>query len=64
MFVTPTLWEGSITLPVVPASGLDRRRRLVIAEYEEYLVDDEDNAYDRFIKTKGRRLVFIEYVEL
>jgi hypothetical protein len=64
VFVTPTLWEGSVTLPALPASGIDRRRRLVIAEYEEYLVDDEDNAYDRFIKSKGRRLVFIEYVEL
>jgi hypothetical protein len=64
VFITPTLWEGSVTLPAVPASGIDRRRRLVIAEYEEYIVDDEDDAYDRFIKTKGRRLVFIEYVEL
>ena len=31
---------------------------------EEYIVDDRDNAYDRFIKSKGRRLVFMEYVEL
>jgi hypothetical protein len=64
VFVTPTLWKGSVTLPTVPASGIDRRYRLAIAEYEEYIVDDEDDAYDRFIKTKGRRLVFIEYVEL
>jgi hypothetical protein len=69
VFIMPTLWQGSVTLPVVPASGADRRYRLAIAEYEEYLVDDDarnpdENAYDRFLKSKDRRLVFIEYVEL
>jgi hypothetical protein len=69
VFVTPTLWDGSVTLPTLPANEIDRRYRLVIAEYEEYLVDDDrddpkENAYDQFLKTKDRRLVFIEHVEL
>ena len=65
IFVTPTLWDGSVTLPEAPAQGT--RYRLAIAEYEEYLVDnpgDPEKAYDLFLKTKGRRLVFIEHVEL
>jgi len=61
---SPVLWDGSVTLPTLPASGIDRRYRLAIAEYEEYLVDDADDAYDKWLKTKGRRLVFMEYVEL
>jgi hypothetical protein len=39
------------------------RYRLAIAEYEEYLVDD-DRPYDSVPTKKDRRLVFIEYVEL
>jgi hypothetical protein len=35
---------------------------LVIAEYEEYLVDD-DQPYDGIPTEKGRRLVFVEHVE-
>jgi hypothetical protein len=62
VFITPRLWDGTVTLP--GAAPKDTRYRLAIAEYEEYIVDDRDNAYDRFIKTKGRRLVFMEYVEL
>lgn len=62
VFFSPTLWEGTVTLPAL--TGADTRYRLAIAEYEEYLVDDADDAYDRFLKTKDRRLVFIEYVEL
>jgi hypothetical protein len=54
-----TLWEGTVTLPEAPA---DARHRLVIAEYEEYLVDD-DQPYDGIPTKKGRRLVFVEHVE-
>ncbi len=64
VFVTPTLWSGSVTLPIVPASGIQRRHRLTIAEYEEYLVDHPDDAYDPNLKAKGRRMVFVEHVEL
>ncbi|MDQ3776128.1 MAG: hypothetical protein M3461_18145 [Pseudomonadota bacterium] len=56
-----TLWEGDVALPESPAGGA--RHRLVIAEYEEYLVDD-DRPYDKTPTRKGRRLVFIEHVEL
>ena len=64
VFAAPTLWKGSVTLPaLVPIDGVERRHRLAIAEYEEYLVDDED-PYDQPVKAKGRRMVFIEYVEL
>jgi len=62
VFVTPRLWDGTVTLPGDAQPG--SRYRLAIAEYEEYIVDDRDNAYDRFIKTKSRRLVFMEYVDL
>jgi hypothetical protein len=58
VFVTPTLWDGAVTLPDSPA-----RYRLVIAEYEEYLVDDA-MPYDRIPTKKDRRIVFVEHVEL
>ncbi|MDD5718845.1 MAG: hypothetical protein PHQ53_04080 [Candidatus Krumholzibacteria bacterium] len=61
IFVTPTLWEGTVTLPQAP--GGTARYRLAIAEYEEYLVDDA-MPYDRIPTKKDRRLVFIEHVEL
>ena len=54
-----TLWEGDVTLPDVPGA----RHRLVVAEYEEYLVDDA-HPYDKTPTRKGRRLVFVEHVEL
>jgi hypothetical protein len=54
-----TLWDGDVTLPV----GSGARQRLVIAEYEEYLVDDA-HPYDKTPTRKGRRLVFVEHVEL
>jgi hypothetical protein len=44
----------------VPAAT---RHRLVIAEYEEYLVDD-DRPYDPVPTKKDRRLVYVEHVEL
>jgi hypothetical protein len=55
-----TLWEGDITLPE-PQGGATRHR-LVIAEYEEYLVDD-DRPYDNIPTRARRRLVFVEHVE-
>jgi len=61
IFVAPSLWDGSVTLP--EQVGQATRYRLVIAEYEEYLVDDE-KPYDAIPTKKDRRLVFIEYVEL
>jgi len=39
------------------------RHRLVIAEYEEYLIDD-NRPYDRTPTRKARRLVFVDHVEL
>ena len=36
---------------------------LVMAEYEEYLVDD-DQAYDQVPTKKERRMVFVEHIEL
>jgi len=59
--VTPTLWEGAVTLPEPPGPGT--RFRLVVAEYEEYLVDDAA-PYDRVPTAMDRRLVFVEHVEL
>lgn len=61
LFVSPVLWKGSVTLPKPP--GGDTRFRLVIAEYEEYLVDDA-KPYDPYPKKKDRRLVFVEHVAL
>ena len=54
-----TLWEGDVTLPALDGA----RHRIVVAEFEEYLVDD-DRPYDRTPTEKGRRLVFVEHVEL
>jgi hypothetical protein len=59
--ITPTLWEGSVTLSQAP--DRDTRYRLAIAEYEEYLVDDA-RPYDNIPTKKDRRLVFIEHVNL
>jgi hypothetical protein len=53
-----TLWEGDVGLP-----DDGSRYRLVVAEYEEYLVDDT-RPYDTTPTQKGRRIVFIEHVEL
>ena len=56
-----TLWEGDVILPAsVPTDG---RYRLVIAEYEEYLVDDT-HANDAVPTKSGRRLVFVDHLEL
>ena len=61
VIVTPTLWSGSVTLPDVP--GEAKRYRLVIAEYEEYLIDDA-TPYDPIPTKKDRRVVFIKHVEI
>jgi len=57
----PTLWEGTVALPE-PRSP-KTRYRLVVAEYEEHLVDDA-MPYDRIPTEKDRRMVFVEHVEL
>ncbi|MDK2744428.1 MAG: hypothetical protein NDI90_16120 [Nitrospira sp. BO4] len=54
-----TLWEGDIVFPEFPTGD---RHRLVIAEYEEYLIDD-DHPYDKTPTRKGHRLVFVEHIE-
>ncbi len=61
LFYVVPLWAGEVTLPAPPEDG--ERYRLVIAEYEEYLVDD-DRPYDPVPEAKDRRLVFVEHVEL
>jgi hypothetical protein len=61
VFITPPLWQGQVTLPEDPGQGT--RYRLVIAEFEEYLVDDS-TPYDPPVSEKGRRLVFVEHVAL
>jgi hypothetical protein len=54
-----TLWEGDVALPDADAP----RYRVVVTEYEEYLVDDS-RPYDKTPTQKGRRIVFVENVEL
>ncbi len=54
-----TLWEGDVTLP----AGDGHRRRLVVAEFEEYLVDSAD-PYGQVPTKKDRRMVYVEHVEL
>ena len=56
LFVAPTLWDGRINLPRVE-TGV--KLRIVVAEYEEYAVDDAGPRTGM-----GRRLVFVEHVEL
>jgi hypothetical protein len=55
------LWEGDVSLPARRPE--DARYRLVVAEYEEYLVDDS-RPYYKVPTKKDRRLVFVEHVEL
>lgn len=59
--VMPSLWDGVVTVP--PGLPEGTRLRLVVAEYEEYLVDDA-NTYDEVPTAKGRRLVYVEHIEL
>jgi len=59
--IVPSLWNGVVTVP--PGLPAGTRLRLVVAEYEEYLVDDA-NAYDKVPTAKGQRLVYVEHIEL
>ena len=61
VYINPPLWHGTVTLPEAVTG--DKRFRLVIAEYEEYLVDGDD-PYETLPWKKDRRLVFVEHVEL
>jgi hypothetical protein len=51
------LWYGQVT---VPEASDARQHRLVVAEYEEYLVDGA-KPYDPPPTRKGRRMVFVEH---
>lgn len=57
-FKPKPLWEGSINSPED-----NNRYRIVIAEYEEYPVDGA-MPHDIIPTTIGRRLVFVEHIEL
>jgi hypothetical protein len=59
LLTAPTLWRGKVLLPATD----EEQRRIVVAEYEEYLIDD-DAPYDGFVTKKGRRLVFVEHIVL
>ena len=52
------LWSGQVTVPEI-TNGLGPCR-LVVAEYEEYIVDD-DMPYQPPPKRKDRRMVFVEH---
>lgn len=54
--VAPTLWDGRIDLSRVE-TGV--KLRIVVAEYEEYAIDDVAPRTGM-----GRRLVFVEHVQL
>jgi hypothetical protein len=56
-----TLWQGTVTLP--EAGPTKTQYRLVISEYEEYLVDDQ-YPYDNLPTKKDKRLVFVEHIYL
>ena len=60
-FAVAPIWEHDVTVP--DTVGETGRYRLVIAEYEEYLVDD-DLPYDNVPEKKDRRLVFVEHIQL
>lgn len=61
VLITPTLWNGSVGLP--ENAPRETRFRVAIAEYEEHITDGS-NPYFKVPTDKGRRLVFIEYVEI
>ncbi len=60
LITAPSLWEGEVILPT--RSG-DQRYRLVIAEYEEYVVDGSDPHHPT-PSAQDRRLVFVEHIDL
>jgi hypothetical protein len=57
--IPDTLWEGDVKLP--PEDG--HRHRLVVAEFEEYLIDGAA-PYGKVPTEKGRRIVYVEHIEL
>lgn len=65
--LAPPLWEGTVTLPEAHDGT---RLRVAVAEYEEYPIDGEaepDDRLDHHSATRtrtGRRLVFVEYIEV
>jgi hypothetical protein len=58
---TEVLWSGQVTIPEATTSAWPYR--LVVAEYEEYMVDD-DTPYQPPSTRKDRRLVFVEHHRL
>ena len=60
-FAVAPIWEHDVTVP--DTVGETGRYRLVIAEYEEYLVDD-DLPYEIVPEKKDCRLVFVEHIQL
>ncbi|HEX8917491.1 MAG TPA: hypothetical protein VF898_03230, partial [Chloroflexota bacterium] len=58
---TEVLWSGQVTVPEATTSP--GPYRLVVAEYEEYMVDD-DTPYQPPSTRKDRRLVFVEHHRL
>jgi hypothetical protein len=59
--ISPVLWQGTVRLPARRPDG--QRYRLVVAEYEEYLVDDA-TPYNLTPSAKGRRLVYVDHVAI
>jgi hypothetical protein len=61
LYLPNLLWDGQITIP--ESSDQSERLRIVIAEYEEYPTDDVA-PYEPIPTAVGRRLVFVEHVEI
>ena len=59
VLISPVLWKGVVKLPA--AQPANARYRLVVAEYEEYIVDDA-SPYNKTPSAKGRRMVFVDHV--
>ena len=60
LWLRPPLWDGRIDLPEPNGDRL----RLVIAEYEEYPVDGAAPRHSMTSTRTGRRLVYVDHVEL
>jgi hypothetical protein len=61
--LAPLLWNGTVTLPSDHGSA---KLRIVVAEYEEYIVDaaGASSSPAGAVTATGRRLVFMEHVAL
>ena len=55
------LWDGRVELPM---NDGESALRLVVAEYEEYSVDGDSTASGTRSVLTGRRLVFVEHIDL